>query len=54
MAYRTVPEFPPIGDRVTIGVTEVMTGQKPADQAMRDTSRDIEAILTKAGHKIRR
>jgi len=54
MAYRTVPEFPPIGDRVTIGVTEVMTGQKPADQAMRDTNRDIEAILTKAGHKIRR
>jgi multiple sugar transport system substrate-binding protein len=47
MAYRTVPEFPPIGDRVTIGVTEVMTGQKPADQAMRDTSRDIEAILTR-------
>ena len=54
MAYRTVPEFPPIGDRVTIGVTEVMTGQKPADQAMRDTNRDIEGILTKAGHKIRR
>lgn len=54
MAYRTVPEFPPIGDRVTIGVTEVMTGQKPADQAMRDTNRDVEAILTKAGHKIRR
>jgi multiple sugar transport system substrate-binding protein len=54
MAYRTVPEFPPIGDRVTIGVTEVMTGQKSADQAMRDTNRDVEAILTKAGHKIRR
>jgi multiple sugar transport system substrate-binding protein len=54
MAYRTVPEFPPIGDRVTIGVTEVMTGQKPAEQAMRDTNRDVEGILTKAGHKIRR
>jgi multiple sugar transport system substrate-binding protein len=54
MAYRTVPEFPPIGDRVTIGVTEVMTGQKPADQAMRDTNRDVEGILTKAGYKIRR
>jgi multiple sugar transport system substrate-binding protein len=54
MAYRTVPEFPPIGDRVTIGVTEVMTGQKSAEHAMRDTNRDVEAILTKAGHKIRR
>ncbi len=54
MAYRTVPEFPPIGDRVTIGVTEVMTGQKSAEQAMRDTNRDVEAILIKAGHKIRR
>jgi multiple sugar transport system substrate-binding protein len=54
MAYRTVPEFPPIGDRVTIGVTEVVTGQKPADQAMRDTNRDVEAILIKAGHRIRR
>jgi len=54
MAYRTVPEFPPIGDRVTIGVTEVMTGQKAAEQAMRDANRDIEGILTKAGHKVRR
>ena len=53
MAYRTVPEFPPIGDRVTIGVTEIMTGQKPAEQAMRETNRDIEGILIKAGHKIR-
>jgi len=54
MAYRTVPEFPPIGDRVTIAVTEVMTGQKPAEQAMREANRDIEGILTKAGHKIRK
>ena len=53
MAYRTVPEFPPIGDRVTIGVTEIMTGQKPAEQAMHETNRDIEGILIKAGHKIR-
>ncbi len=54
MAYRTVPEFPPIGDRVSIALSEISTGQKTAEQAMRDAQRDVEGMLTKAGHKIRR
>ena len=54
MAYRTVPEFPPIGDRVSIALSEIVTGQKPADQAMKDAQRDVEAILVKAGRPIRR
>src|SRR5262245_72575 len=54
MAYRTVPEFPQVGDRVTIALSEITTGQKPAEQAMRDAQRDVEGILTKAGHKIRK
>ena len=54
MAYRTVPEFPPIGDRVSIALSEISTGQKPADRAMRDAQRDIEGILVKAGYSIRR
>lgn len=54
MAYRTVPEFPPIGDRVSIALSEISTGQKPAAQAMRDAQRDVEGILTKAGRSIRK
>jgi len=54
MAYRTVPEFPPIADRVSIALSEITTGIKSAEQAMKDANRDIEAILTKAGHKLRK
>ena len=54
MAYRTVPEFPPIGDRVSIALSEIATGQKSAEQAMRDCQKDVEGILEKAGHKIRK
>jgi multiple sugar transport system substrate-binding protein len=54
MAYRTVPEFPPIGDRVSIALSEISTGQKPAAQAMREAQRDVEGILTKAGRSIRK
>jgi len=54
MAYRTVPEYPPIGDRVSIALSEISTGQKPAAQAMRDAQRDVEGILTKAGRSIRK
>ena len=54
MAYRTVPEFPPIGDRVSIALSEIVSGQKPATQAMKDAQHDVEAMLVKAGHKIRK
>jgi multiple sugar transport system substrate-binding protein len=54
MAYRTVPEFPPVGDRVSIALSEIVTGQKGAEQAMKDAQRDVEAILIKAGHSIRK
>ncbi len=54
MAYRTVPEFPPIGDRVSIALSEIATGQKSAEQAMKDAQRDVESILEKAGHKIKK
>jgi multiple sugar transport system substrate-binding protein len=54
MAYRTVPEFPPVGDRVSIALSEIVTGQKTADQAMKDAQRDVEAILVKAGRTIRK
>ncbi|HYB42382.1 MAG TPA: extracellular solute-binding protein [Candidatus Methylomirabilis sp.] len=54
MAYRTVPEFPPVGDRVSIALSEISTGQKPAATAMRDAQHDVEGILTKAGRSIRK
>lgn len=52
MAYRTVPEFPPITDRVVIALSEIATGQKSAADAMRQANADIVQILQKAGHKI--
>jgi multiple sugar transport system substrate-binding protein len=54
MAYRTVPEFPQVGDRVSIALSEIVTGQKNAEQAMKDAQRDAEAILVKAGRTIRK
>jgi len=54
MAYRTVPEFPPVGDRVSIALSEIVTGQKNAEQAMKDAQRDVEGILVKAGRTIRK
>jgi len=52
MAYRTVPVFPPVGDRLGIALIEACTGQKSVRQAMQDCNRDVAAILKKAGYKI--
>jgi len=53
MAYRTVPQFPPIGDRVTIALTAIASGQVSAADGMKAAQRDVEAILRKEGIQIK-
>lgn len=49
MAYRTVPQFPPIGDRVTIALTAIASGQVSAADGMKAAHKDVEALLRKEG-----
>jgi len=52
MAYRTIPEFPPIGDRVAIALSEISTGQRSAEEAMEAAQNDVVGILEQAGYDI--
>ena len=49
MAFRTVPQFPPIGDRVIIALTAIASGQTTAADAMKALQKDAEALLRKEG-----
>jgi ABC-type glycerol-3-phosphate transport system substrate-binding protein len=52
MTYRTLPEFPQVGARVTIALSEVSSKQKSIEQALKDLQADVVGILKQAGHKI--
>ncbi len=52
MAYRTIPEFSAVGDRVGIAIQEYITNQKDATLTMQDAQRDVIAILRGAGYDI--
>jgi ABC-type glycerol-3-phosphate transport system substrate-binding protein len=54
MAYRTVPQVPPIGDRVIIAITAIASGQVAVADGMKALQKDAEGILEKAGVKIQR
>jgi multiple sugar transport system substrate-binding protein len=54
MVYRTVPQFPPIGDRVIIAMTAIASGQVSVVDGMKALQKDAEGILEKAGVKINR
>ena len=54
MVYRTVPQFPPIGDRVIIAMTAIASGQASVADGMKALQKDAEGILEKAGVKINR
>jgi multiple sugar transport system substrate-binding protein len=49
MAYRTIPQFPPLGDRVIIALTAIASGQTTAADGMKALQRDTEALLRKEG-----
>jgi multiple sugar transport system substrate-binding protein len=53
MAYRTVPQFPPIGDRVIIALTAIASGQASAADGMKAAQKDVEALLRKEGVPIK-
>lgn len=53
MAFRTIPQFPPIGDRVIIALTAIASGQTTAADGMKALQRDAESLLRKEGVKIR-
>ena len=54
MAYRTVPQFPPIGDRVIIAMTSIASGQATPAEGMKALQKDAEKILKREGVRIRK
>ncbi len=53
MAYRTVPEFPAVTERVTIALSAIATGQKSARDAMSTANHEVIRILEKGGRRVR-
>jgi multiple sugar transport system substrate-binding protein len=53
MAYRTVPEFPAVTERVVIALSAIAAGQKSARDAMTAANTEVTQVLEKAGHKVR-
>jgi multiple sugar transport system substrate-binding protein len=53
MAYRTIPQFPPLGDRVIIALTAIASGQTTAADGMKALQRDAEALLRREGVQIK-
>ncbi len=53
MVFRTVPQFPPVGDRVTIAIQSIASGQATAADAMKSLQKDAESLLEKEGVKVR-
>ncbi|MCC6177790.1 MAG: extracellular solute-binding protein [Chloroflexi bacterium] len=53
MTYRTLPEFPQLGARVTIALTEISSKQKSVEQSLNDLQTDAIGILKQAGHQIK-
>ncbi len=53
MAYRTVPVFPVVTERVVIALSAIAAGQKSAREAMTAANAEVIQILEKAGFKVR-
>ena len=53
MAYRTVPVFPAVTERVVIALSALAAGQKSAREAMTTANGEVIQILEKAGHRVR-
>jgi multiple sugar transport system substrate-binding protein len=50
--YRTVPEFPEVGNRIGQGIAEIISEQKSVEQAMNDVQKDVEEIMIAGGNVI--
>lgn len=53
MAYRTVPEFPAVTERVVIALSAIAAGQRSARDAMTAAHNEVVQVLEKAGHRVR-
>ena len=53
LAYRTVPQFPPIGDRVIIALRSIASAQATPSEAIQSLQRDAESLLEKEGVTLR-
>ena len=53
MAYRTVPEFPAVTERVVIALSTIAAGQKAARDAMTAANNEVTQILERGGHQVR-
>lgn len=53
MAYRTIPEFPAVTERVAIALSAIAAGQTSAREAMTAANSEVIQILERAGHKVR-
>lgn len=52
-AYRVVPEFPEVGQRMGQAIGEIISNQKSVQEAMDSAQADVEQIMINAGHEIR-
>ena len=52
VAYRVVPEFPEVGQRMGQGIGEIISGQKSVDDAMNDVQKDVVQIMLDGGYEI--
>ena len=52
MKYRTVPQFPQIGDKINKAIERVATGQQSGAEAMAQAQAEAVADLKKSGVKI--
>lgn len=51
-AYRVVPEFPEVGQRLGNGLNEIISGQKTVKEAMDAVQRDAEQVMIAGGNVI--
>jgi multiple sugar transport system substrate-binding protein len=52
MKYRTVPQFPQIGDKINKAIERVATGQQDGAAAMAQAQEEAVADLQKSGVEI--
>ncbi len=52
MKYRTVPQFPQVGDKINKAIERVATGQQKGEEAMAQAQAEAVADLKKSGVKI--
>ncbi|MEZ5864201.1 MAG: hypothetical protein R3D25_09105 [Geminicoccaceae bacterium] len=52
MKYRTVPQFPQVGDKLNKAIEKVATGQATGAEAMAEAQAEAVADLKKSGVQI--